>query len=169
MSAFQNELLALTPALRAYAVAVTRQRPGSAEDLIQDTFEKAWRARDQFQAGSSMKAWLFAILRNSQHNEWRRSRRMVEDPDGAYAASLCSEPVQGWRTEVVDVLGAIDRLDPSVRQALLMAAAGLSYEEMAQVCDSPLRTVQSRVRRARRKISTELEILPEGSLSEAAA
>jgi len=157
-------LLALVPVLRAYALIVTRQSASSADDLVQDTLEKAWRAREQFQPGTSMKAWLFAILRNSQHNEWRRSRRLVEDTDGAYAASLCCEPAQGWRTEYLDVLNAIDRLDPASRQALLLVTAGLSYEEVATVCESPLRTVQSRVRRARQRITAELETAPQAGL-----
>jgi RNA polymerase sigma-70 factor (ECF subfamily) len=160
VSAFQRELIDLAPVVRAYALIVTRQSANDADDLVQDTLEKAWKARDQFQPGTSMKAWLFTILRNSQHNEWRRSRRMVEDPNGDYAASLRSEPVQGWRIEFADVLAAIERLDPDSRQALLLITAGLSYEETAAVCDSPLRTVQSRVRRARLRLAEELEAGP---------
>lgn len=151
----------MVPVVRAYALIITRQSPSSADDLVQDTLEKAWRARDQFQPGTSMKAWLFAILRNSQHNEWRRTRRLVEDPAGAHAAALCSEPAQGWRIEFLDVLDAIERLDPASRQALLLVTAGLSYEEVAIVCESPLRTVQSRVRRARQRLAAELGTEPE--------
>ncbi|WP_305305900.1 sigma-70 family RNA polymerase sigma factor [Brevundimonas sp.] len=157
MSFFQHELLTLLPVVRAYALIVTRQSSSAADDLVQDTLEKAWRAQDQFQPGTSMKAWLFTILRNSQHNEWRRSRRLVEDPEGAHAATLRSEPAQGWRIEFLDVLDAIERLDPASRQALLLVTAGLSYEEVAIVCESPLRTVQSRVRRARQRLAAQLE------------
>lgn len=157
MSAFQHELIGLAPVVRAYALIVTRQSTSDADDLVQDTLEKAWKARDQFQPGTSMKAWLFTILRNSQHNEWRRSRRIVEDPNGDHAASLQSEAVQGWRAEFSDVLTAVRRLDPESQQALLLITAGLSYEEVAVVCNSPLRTVQSRVRRARERLAAELE------------
>lgn len=160
MSAFQRELIDLAPVLRAYALIVTRQSACDADDLVQDTLEKAWRARDQFQPGTSMKAWLFTILRNSQHNEWRRLRRIVEDPKGDHAAALQSEAVQGWRTEFAEVLTAVDRLDPDSRQALLLVTAGLSYEETAAVCGSPLRTVQSRVRRARQRLADELDADP---------
>ena len=147
----------MVPVLRAYALIVTRQSPSSADDLVQDTLEKAWRAREQFQPGTNMKAWLFVILRNSQHNEWRRSWRLVEDTDGSYAAALCCEPAQGWRTEFLDVLDAVGRLDPASREALMLVTSGLSYVEAARVCQSPLRTVQSRVRRARLRIAAELE------------
>lgn len=156
MTVFQRELIKLVPIVRGYAMLVTRHSASAADDLVQDTLEKAWRARDQFKPGTSMKAWLFAILRNSQHNEWRRSRRIIEDPDGFHAASLHSEPAQGWRTEFIDVLEAIERLDPASRHALLLITAGLSYEEAATVCDTPLRTVQSRVRRARQRLAAEL-------------
>lgn len=157
MSAFQRELIDLAPVVRAYALIVTRRSTCDADDLVQDTLEKAWRARDQFQPGTSMKAWLFTILRNSQHNEWRRARRIVEDPNGDHAASLQSEPAQGWRAEFADVLSAVQRLDADSRQALLLITAGLSYEEVAIVCGSPLRTVQSRVRRARQRLADDLE------------
>lgn len=156
MTVFQRELIKLVPVIRAYALVITHHRASAADDLVQDTLEKAWRAQEQFQPGTSMKAWLFAILRNSQHNERRRSRRIVEDPDGFHASSLHSEPAQGWRTEYLDVLEAIERLDPASRQALLLITAGLSYEEVAAVCDTPLRTVQSRVRRARLRLAAEL-------------
>lgn len=160
MSVFRDELLKSVPAVRAYAATATRQRPSEADDLVQDTLEKAWRAREQFQPGTSMKAWLFTIMRNSQHNEWRRSRRLVEDPQGGHAASLCSEPTQGWHIEFLDVLDAIKRLDAGSRQALLLVAAGLSYEQVAIACEAPLRTVQSRVRRARQRLANELEPEP---------
>lgn len=154
---FQRELIQLAPVLRAYALILTRRCGSEADDLVQDTLERAWRARDQFQPGSSLKAWLFTILRHSQHNEWRRSRRLVDDPDGEHAAGLRTEAVQGWRAEFADVLTAMHRLDAASRHALLLVTAGLSYEETAAVCQTPLRTVQSRVRRARQRLADELE------------
>lgn len=159
MSVFQRDLVDLVPVVRAYAHIVTRSS-GDADDLLQDTLEKAWSAREQFQPGTSMRAWLFTILRNSHHNDWRRSRRMVEDPNGDHAATLHTEASQGWRTEFCDVLSAVQRLDPASRDALLLITVGLSYEEVAIVCGSPLRTVQSRVRRARQKLVDELDTVP---------
>ena len=159
MSVFQRDLVDLVPVVRAYAHVVTRSS-SDADDLLQDTLEKAWCAREQFQPGTSMKAWLFTILRNSHHNQWRRSRRMVEDPNGDHAATLHSEASQGWRAEFGDVLNAIERLDPASRDALLLITVGLSYEEAAVVCESPLRSVQSRVRRARQRLADELDSVP---------
>lgn len=159
MSVFQRDLVDLVPVVRAYAHVITRSG-SDADDLLQDTLEKAWCAREQFQPGTSMKAWLFTILRNSHHNDWRRSRRMVEDPNGDYAATLQTEASQGWRSEFCDVLDAVQRLDPASRDALLLITVGLSYEEVAVVCQSPLRTVQSRVRRARQRLVDELDSVP---------
>jgi len=156
VSVFQRDLVELVPVVRAYAHTVTRSN-SDADDLLQDTLEKAWCARQQFQPGTSMKAWLFTILRNSHHNNWRRTRRMVEDPNGDHAATLHSEASQGWRTDFCDVLNAVLRLDPASRDALMLIAVGLSYEEAAVVCQSPLRTVQSRVRRARQRLVDELD------------
>ena len=152
VSAFQSELVSLAPVLRAYALIVAH-RSADADDLVQDTLEKAWKAQEQYQPGTSMKSWLFTILRNSQHNSWRRSRRLVEDPNGYHASCLHTEASQGWRAEFSDVLKAMDTLDEASRQALLLITAGLSYEETASVCGCNLRTVQSRVRRARQRLA----------------
>ena len=100
-----------------------------------------------------MKAWLFTILRNCQHNNWRRSRRLVDDPNGYHASTLHSEASQGWRVEFAEVLKAMESLDADSRQALLLITAGLTYEETANVCRCNLRTVQSRVRRARKRLA----------------
>lgn len=100
-----------------------------------------------------MKAWLFTILRNCHHNNWRKSRRLVDDPDGYHESTLHIEASQGWRVEFAEVLTAMDFLDPASRQALLLITAGLTYEETASVCQCNLRTVQSRVRRARKRLA----------------
>jgi len=155
VSSFESLLLSQTATLRAYAVFLTGGR-SEADDLVQDTLEKAWRARDQFETGTNIKAWLLAILRNAHFNGWRRSRRMVEDIDGARAARLSVEASQGWRAEFVDVLAAMEELDAESRHALLLITAGLSYDEAAVVCGCPLRTLQSRVRRARERLATRI-------------
>ncbi|WP_255567835.1 sigma-70 family RNA polymerase sigma factor [Brevundimonas sp. PAMC22021] len=156
MSSFEKLLLEQTCAVRAYALMLSGGR-AEADDLVQDTLEKALRARDQFAAGSNMRAWLLTILRNTHSSDWRRSRRMVADIDGANAARLSVEAVQVWRTEYAEALAAINRLDPESRHALLLITAGLTYEEAAMACDCALRTLQSRVRRARARLAGQLQ------------
>lgn len=141
--------------MRAYAVFLTGGQ-SDADDLVQDTFEKAWRARDQFEPGSNLTAWLFAILRNTHYNGWRRGKRTVEDVNGVQAARLTVEPSQNWRVEFTEVLIALDELDVESRHSLLLITAGLTYVEAAQVCGCPLRTLQSRVRRARERLASKL-------------
>lgn len=145
-------MINLAPVLRAYALIMV-PHGADADDLVQDTLERAWKARGQYQPGTSMKAWLFTILRNCRHNNWRRSRRLVEDPNGYHASTLHSEASQGWRVEFAEVLTAMASLDADSRQALLLITAGLTYEETASVCRCNLRTVQSRVRRARKRLA----------------
>jgi RNA polymerase sigma-70 factor, ECF subfamily len=149
---FQAELLALIPVMRACATLMTANR-ADADDLVQDAVERAWRAQHQYEPGTNMKAWVLTILRNSHHNRWRRGRMFVEDVDGRDAAALVSEANQHWRMEFADVLAAVDTLDLESRHALLLITAGLSYEEAADICGAPLRTVQSRVRRARERLA----------------
>lgn len=155
MPSFDRQMMEQAPAVRAYALMLSAS-PSEADDLLQDTLEKAWRARGQFEPGTNLRAWMFTILRNTHFNAIRRSRRTVEDIDGARAARLSVEPSQGWRLEYAEVLSAIQDLAPDARHALLLIAAGLSYEEAAQVCDCPLRTLQSRVRRARERLALRL-------------
>lgn len=155
LASFETLLLGQTATIRAYAIFLTGGH-SDADDLVQDTLEKAWRARDQFEPGSNLTAWLFAILRNTHYNGWRRSKRVVEDVNGAQAARLTVEPAQNWRVEFTEVLIALEELDIESRHSLLLITAGLSYVEAAKVCGCPLRTLQSRVRRARERLAARL-------------
>lgn len=141
--------------MRAYALFLTG-RPADADDLVQQALEKAWRRQDQYVAGTNLKAWLLTIVRNSHHNNWRQGRRVVEDPGGRAAGRMRREEDQLWNAQIRDVAAAIAKLDPDQRHALLLITAGLSYEEAAAACETPLRTMQSRVRRARAKLTALL-------------
>ncbi len=141
--------------MRAYALFLTG-KPSDADDLTQQALEKAWRAQERYVEGTNLKAWVLTIVRNSHHNNWRQSRRMQEDPGGRAAGRLRSEEDQVWSAQVRDVAAAISALDPDQRHALLLITAGLSYEEAAESCATPLRTMQSRVRRARAKLAVLL-------------
>lgn len=138
--------------MRAYALFLTG-KPVDADDLVQQALEKAWRSQHQYVAGSNLKAWLLTIVRNSHHNNWRQNRRVVEDPGGRAASRMRREENQSWNAQIRDVAAAIAELDAEQRHALLLITAGLSYEEAAVACETPLRTMQSRVRRARAKLT----------------
>jgi RNA polymerase sigma-70 factor (ECF subfamily) len=82
----RHELMAAVPHLRAFAISLTGNRD-RADDLVQDTLMRAWANLDRFERGTSLNAWLFTILRNLFHSEYRKRKREVEDVDGA----LCCE------------------------------------------------------------------------------
>jgi RNA polymerase sigma-70 factor (ECF subfamily) len=153
-----EEIVKAIPALRLYATFLTRSTP-RADDLVQDTLERALRHRASFQDGSNVKAWLFSILRNRFTDDFRRGRRMVEDVDGEAAARMVSPADQHWRLQYADLLKAIDAMPPATRDALvLVMGAGLSHEAAASILGCPLGTLKSRVRRARSHLLTLVEI-----------
>lgn len=165
---FQRQLLEHIPRLRAFAVSLTHN-PEEADDLVQDVLLRAWRARDSFELGTNLHAWLFRILRNTFYNDAVVKRRAVQDVDGALAAKLASAPNQEWRLRWSEMLEALQQLKPHAREALLMiAAAGLSYEDAAEICGCPVGTIKSRVKRARAELAQRIEFeLP--ALAEATA
>jgi RNA polymerase sigma-70 factor (ECF subfamily) len=153
---FQAELLAMTPALRRFAMSLVRDRSG-ADDLVQDTLLRAWRARASFQSGTNFEAWTFTIMRNQFYTSQRKSRPEVQDEDGAQAARLASPPEQGGHLDLADVQAALARLAPSMREALvLVAIENLSYDEAAAVLNCRIGTVKSRVWRAREQLARML-------------
>src|SRR5215218_3293513 len=83
----RNELLAAIPSLRAFAISLAGDA-GRADDLVQDTLMRAWRAMDRFERGTNLNAWLFTILRNGFHSEYRKRRREVDDSDGSHTSKL---------------------------------------------------------------------------------
>lgn len=158
---FKQQLIEHVPQLRAFAYSLTRD-PASADDLVQEVMLKAWRAKDNFD-GVNMHAWLFRILRNTFYNDEVIRRRSVQDVDGAIAARLPSAPDQEWRLRWAEMLQALERLRPHAREALLLVtAAGLSYEDAAAVCNCPVGTMKSRVKRAREALAAMIDFdLPE--------
>ena len=146
---FQREMIALIPFLRAFAGSLCRQRD-QADDLAQEALAKAWRAKDGFEPGTNLKAWLFTILRNEFHSHRRRAWRQSHWDEGASERIAAPADAQIWSTELCDTAHALHNLPTDQREALvLVGAAGFSYEEAAQICGTPLGTIKSRVARAR--------------------
>jgi RNA polymerase sigma-70 factor (ECF subfamily) len=155
-----EDILGTIPALRLYAFFLARSHH-QADDLVQDTLERAWRRRDTFRPGSNPKAWLFRILRNRFTDEYRRNRNTVEDVDGRNAALLQYPADQHWRLQYGELLMAISALPIATRDAILLTmGAGLSHEDAADVLGCPLGTLKSRIRRARANLLSIVEIEP---------
>ena len=153
---WRDDVLALIPALRAFGWSLSRNA-SDADDLVQETLIKAWTHRDRFEPGTNLRAWLFTILRNTHYTTLARRRREVRDQDGKFAASLSSASTQQWTVEVRALWDVMMTLPDDYREALiLVAAAGVSYEEAADIFGCAVGTIKSRVHRARARL---IEIL----------
>lgn len=156
-ASWREEVVSAIPALRAFAWSLSHNG-ADADDLVQETLTKAWSHRERFEAGN-LRAWLFTILRNTYYTHLLRRRREVRDETGAYASTLQYAPMQDWSLAVRALQAALAELPPEHREALiLVAAAGLSYEEAASVCGCALGTIKSRVNRARAKLMRLMDV-----------
>lgn len=146
---FKEKLSAAIPQLRAFAWSLAGNAD-LADDLVQETMLKAWRARDRFEAGSNFKAWSFTILRRLFYSAARRNRFHGEWDDRVADRVLAAPATQDMHVQLNDVLRALQQLPVPLREALvLVGAAGLSYEAVAEMCDVAVGTIKSRVWRAR--------------------
>jgi RNA polymerase sigma-70 factor (ECF subfamily) len=154
----RNQILAFLPHLRMFALSLTHDAVRS-DDLVQTTLLRAWTNLDRFQPDTNLEAWLFTILRNSFHSEYRKRRREVEDPDSVYARRLMVQPEQEARVMLDDVQQALMRLPLEQREAiLLIGCLGESYEDAAALCGVAVGTMKSRVNRARTRLVELLQM-----------
>ncbi|HLZ77643.1 sigma-70 family RNA polymerase sigma factor [Phenylobacterium sp.] len=149
---WRDDVVGLIPALRAFAWSLSHNG-SDADDLVQDTLIKAWTNKDKFEPGTNLRAWLFTILRNTYYTAVLRRRREVRDETGEYAGALKTPPTQDWSVALHALRDALQKLPDEHREALiLVGAAGLSYEEAAEICGCALGTIKSRVNRARARL-----------------
>ncbi|HEU4937218.1 MAG TPA: sigma-70 family RNA polymerase sigma factor [Vicinamibacterales bacterium] len=162
--AFVQEALTYVDSLYGTALRLTR-RPADAEDLVQDTYLKAFRSASQFQRGTNLKAWLFTILHNTFRNLLRHDGRNPVDVDSEYvdqapaygATEHSPEELLTRATLDADLQAALDALPDAFRQAVwLRDVEELSYAEIAQVLAVPIGTVMSRISRGRRALYERL-------------
>jgi len=153
---FKDGLLEAIPYVRAFARTLCGSK-APADDLAQETLTKAWAARNSFQPGTNLKAWLFMIARNQFYSEKRRSWRSVAWDEDLAEARLIAPATQGFNVDLADLRRALTKITPEQREALvLVGAGGLSYEEAAKVCGCAIGTVKSRVARARQALERML-------------
>ncbi|MCX6549770.1 MAG: sigma-70 family RNA polymerase sigma factor [Acidobacteria bacterium] len=159
-AAFETEALALLDRLYAAALRLTRNE-ADAEDLVQDTYLRAFRSADQFQPGTNLRGWLFTILHNTFLNQRRdRSRDLVDaDSDAVEQAAepadraATPEDVLIRNTMDADLRAALDDLPDAFRTAVwLRDVEQFSYDEIARIVQVPLGTVMSRISRGRRQL-----------------
>ena len=160
------------PSLYTAALRMTRN-PADAEDLVQETYLKAYRAFGGFTEGTNLKAWLYRILTNTYINSYRAKKRRPEESDiddlenfylyrrlggleGATAGRSAEDEVLDHFTES-EVKEAIEALPEQFRMAVLLGdVEGFSYKEIAEILDVPIGTVMSRLHRGRRALQKRL-------------
>ena len=169
---FTEMTMEFMPALYTAALRMTRN-PADAEDLVQETYLKAYRAFDGFTEGTNLKAWLYRILTNTYINAYRAAKRRpdvsdVEDVEDLYLYRRFTpgdgaEPGRSAEDVALDrftddeVKAAIESLPDAFRIAVLLAdVEGFSYKEIAEITDVPIGTVMSRIHRGRRALQKAL-------------
>ena len=153
---FQDELLEAIPFLRAFARTLCHDGE-QAEDLAHEALLKAWQCREQFQAGTNLRAWLATILRNRFYSLGRRRKWQADYDQEIMERTLMAPDDPEVSVQLEDVRRALAMLPDFQREALiLVGAGGMSYDEVAQIAGCPLGTVKSRVRRARDELQAIL-------------
>jgi RNA polymerase sigma-70 factor (ECF subfamily) len=145
-----QSLIELIPRLRRYARALAGER-AAADDLVQDTLERAWSKLHLYRRGTDLRAWLFTVMHNVHVNRLRAAR--PTDPLEDEMPELAQRATQGDALLVRDLERALAALPVAQREVLLLVALeDLSYEETAQALEIPIGTVMSRLARAREKL-----------------
>ena len=181
---FEREAMPLLDQMYSAALRTTRN-PTDAEDLVQETYAKAFAAFHQYRPGTNLKAWMYRILTNTYINTYRKKQRQplesdaaeVEDYQLARSAQHSSTGLRSAETEALDNLPdedikrALASIGEDFRMAVYLAdVEGYAYKEIAEIMETPIGTVMSRLHRGRRQLRDLLTdyALERGFINEAA-
>jgi len=169
---FADQAMELMPSLYAAALRMTRNR-ADAEDLVQETYLRAYRGFSGFEQGTNLKAWLYRILTNTYINSYRAKKRRPEETEldevedlylyrriGGLEAAMAGRSAEDElldRFTDAEVKQAVEELPETFRMAVLLAdIEGFSYKEIAEILDIPIGTVMSRLHRGRKALQKRL-------------
>ena len=167
---FETDAMAYVDQLYGAAMRMTRN-PADAEDLVQETYTKAFAAFRSFEQGTNLRAWLFRILRNTYINAYRKAQREplstsadeLSDPLLLEVDARSTGGTRSAETEALERLGdteiieAMQALPEDFRTAVYLAdVEGFSYKEIAEIMETPVGTVMSRVHRGRKSLRSLL-------------
>ena len=162
----------MMPSLYSAALRMTRNR-ADAEDLVQETYLRAYRGFEGFEAGTNLKAWLYRILTNTYINTYRAKKRRPDETEldevedlylyhriGGLEAAMAGRSAEDElldRFSEAEVKEAVEDLPENFRMAVLLAdVEGFSYKEIAEILDIPIGTVMSRLHRGRKALQKRL-------------
>ena len=169
---FSDQAMQYMDALYTAALRLTHNA-ADAEDLVQETYLKAYRAYGGFEEGTNLRAWLYRILTNTFINNYRSKKRRPDETDideiedlylyrrlggleAAAAGRSAEEELLDWFTDA-EVKEAVEALPEQFRMAVLLAdVEGFSYKEIAEILDIPIGTVMSRLHRGRKALQKRL-------------
>lgn len=167
---FETDAMQYAPQLYSAALRMTRS-PADAEDVVQETFLKAFRAYDSYTEGTNLKAWLYRILTNTYINKYRKQQRRPSEVELGELQDLylfkrlgeASGATQSAEADMLDafvdtdVIEALESLPETFRLPVLLADVdGFSYKEIAEMLDIPIGTVMSRLHRGRKALQKKL-------------
>jgi RNA polymerase sigma-70 factor (ECF subfamily) len=169
---FEEQAMEFMPSLYAAALRMTRN-PSDAEDLVQETYLKAYRGFHGFEQGTNLKAWLYRILTNTYINTYRAKKRRPDESDledvedlylyrrlGGLEAATMGRSAEDQLLDTYtdeEVKAALESLPEQFRMAVLLAdVEGFAYKEIAEILDIPIGTVMSRLHRGRTGLQKKL-------------
>ena len=167
---FERDAMQYSPQLYSAALRMTRN-PADAEDIVQETYLKAYRAYHTFEEGTNLKAWLYRILTNTYINKYRKQQRRPTETElgelqdlylykrlgEASGATYSAEHEALDRFVDTDITEAIESLPENFRMPVILAdVEGFSYKEIAEILDVPIGTVMSRLHRGRKALQRKL-------------
>ncbi|HQA30226.1 MAG TPA: sigma-70 family RNA polymerase sigma factor [Propioniciclava tarda] len=167
---FERDALVFLDQLYGAALRMTRN-PADAEDVVQETYAKAFASFHQFEPGTNLKAWLYRILTNTYINSYRKKQRQPQLSDGTdvedwqlhRAEQHTSDGLRSAEMEALDLMPdsvvteAMNALSPNFRLAVYLAdVEGFAYKEIAEIMETPIGTVMSRLNRGRAQLRRAL-------------